>query len=234
MGEPSPDDQPVSARPASPSPGGSSARRRSTSACSAGQLAKPYSRATANWAADRDTRSEKARTRASAAGSPSAAARSSSRAWRRSWSMSGRPGSSDMTSPHSPGSHVGSVRRRSCRKALPRNRGGLRSCPRTRRRPLTPTRKAYSARAGPSSSPDLDEPDTARRSGPDLRDRTCLPSWSPCHRWPTLRGLACPACPGRRRGDDQASASARRQPRPGGGVLPGVRGPRAQHRPRCE
>jgi hypothetical protein len=95
--------------------------------------------------------------------------------------MLGRPGSSDMTSPHGPGSHVGSVRRRSCRKALPRNRGGLRSCPRTRRRPLTPTRKAYSARAGPSSSPDLDEPGTARRSEPDFRDRTCLPAGHPSH-----------------------------------------------------
>src|ERR1700722_4061292 len=39
--------------------------------------------------------------------------------------MLGWPGSSDMTSPHGPGSHVGSVRRRSRRKALPRNRGGL-------------------------------------------------------------------------------------------------------------
>src|SRR3984885_14532390 len=36
-------------------------------------------------------------------------------------------------------------------KALPQNRGGLRSCPRTRRRPLTPASKAYSARTGPSS-----------------------------------------------------------------------------------
>ena len=139
-------------------------------------------------------------TRARAAASPSAAARSSSRAWRRSWSMLGRPGGSRTCAPHSPGSHVGSVRRRSCWKALPRNRGGRRSCPRTRRRPLTPTRKAYSARAGPSSSPDLDEPDTARRTGPDLRDRTCLPSWSPRHRRLTLRGLACPACPGPKAG----------------------------------
>jgi DDE superfamily endonuclease len=110
-----------------------------------------HSRATASWAADSDTRSEKARIRARADGSPSAAARSSSRAWRRSWSMLGRPGSSDTTSPHGPGSHVGSVRRRSCRKSTTRNRGGLKSCPRTRRRPLTPTGRAYSARTGPSS-----------------------------------------------------------------------------------
>ena len=42
-------------------------------------------------------------------------------------------------------------------ESITRNRGGLRSCPRTRRRPLTPTGKAYSVRTGPSSSPNLDQ-----------------------------------------------------------------------------
>ncbi len=94
-------------------------RRRRTSAPSAGQLGQPCSRAMASWAAESVTRPETARSLAIARGSPSAAARSSSRAWRRSWSRSGRSGSSDMTSPRRPGSRSGAMRRRSCRKARP-------------------------------------------------------------------------------------------------------------------
>jgi hypothetical protein len=112
---------------------GAAARPRSAGP---GQLGNPYSRASASWAAESVIRSETAWMRATACGSPSVAARSNSRAWRRSWSRSGRSGSSDMMSPRSPGSRLGSIRRRSCRKHDYRKNsgGGLRSCPRTQRR----------------------------------------------------------------------------------------------------
>ena len=55
--------------------------RASTSAFSWGQLAKPYSRATATWASDSVTRPDTAPIRATAAGSPAFAARNRSLAW---------------------------------------------------------------------------------------------------------------------------------------------------------
>jgi len=124
-------------------------RRCSAPVRRAGQLGNPYSRASASWAAESVIRSETAWMRARACGSPSVAARSNSRAWRRSWSRSGRSGSSDMMSPRSPGSRLGSIRRRSCRKHDYRKNsgGGLRSCPRTQRRPPAPLPPAYTRAA---------------------------------------------------------------------------------------
>jgi hypothetical protein len=67
----------------------SSSVRASTSCCSFGQLANPYSRAIASWEPFKVSVGETTSIRWTASGSPSLAARKSSFAWRRSWSMFG-------------------------------------------------------------------------------------------------------------------------------------------------
>src|SRR6266849_4350686 len=110
--------------------------RASTSALSRGQLANPYSRATASCAAARVIESATAPILAAAAGSPERASRSRSLAWCRSWPMSGRAGRFVMTSPCRPAVRVPGAKEIVTSSA--RKQRWTRSCPRTRRRPPAP------------------------------------------------------------------------------------------------
>jgi hypothetical protein len=94
-----------------------------------------------------------------AAGSPAVSARSSSRAWRRSWSRSGRWAARTLCL-LTARAHVQAPSEDDyAKQALLRSRGGgLRSCPRTQRRPPAPVPAGYT----PPSSPA-----TARRPRPE-------------------------------------------------------------------